>query len=73
MYILKIVCLLLKYKKFGYVVNIKTSMLYIRNHKISELSVEFITTFQSKLLHLDVIYLPCVGRKRFREKLPSFG
>ena len=25
MYILKIVCLLLKYKKIGYVVNIKTS------------------------------------------------
>ena len=48
-------------------------MLYIRNHKISELSVEFIATFQSKLLHLDVIYLPCVGRKRFREKLPWFG
>ena len=81
MYILKIVCLLLKYKKIGYVVNIKTSMfstektamLYIRNHKISELSVEFIATFQSKLLHLDVIYLPCVGRKSFGEKLPWFG
>ena len=81
MYILKIVCLLLKYKKIGYVVNIKTSMfftektamLYIRNHQISELSVEFIATFQSKLLHLDVIYLPCVGRKRFGEKLPWFG
>ena len=26
MYILQIVCLLLKYKKIGYVVNIKTSM-----------------------------------------------
>ena len=81
MYILKVVCLLLKYKKIGYVVNIKTSMfstektamLYIRNHKISELSVESIATFQYKLLHLDVIYLPCVGRKRFREKLPWFG
>ena len=49
-------------------------MLYIRNHKISELSVEFIATFQSKLLelHFDVIYLPCVGRKSFREKLPWF-
>ena len=47
-------------------------MLYIRNHKISELSVEFIATFQSKLLHLDVIYLPCAGRKSFREKLPWF-
>ena len=81
MYILKIACLLMKYKKIGYVVNIKTSMfstektamLYIRNHKISELSVEFIATFQSKLLHLDVIYLPCVGRKSFGEKLPWFG
>ena len=81
MYISKIVCLLLKYKKNVYVVNIKTSMfstekaaiLYIRNHKNSELSVEFIATFQSKLLHLDVIYFPCVGRKRFREKLPWFG
>ena len=81
MYILKIVCLLLKYKKIGYVVNIKismfstekTAMLYVRNHKISELSVEFIATFQCKLLHLDVIYLPCVGRKSFREKLPWFG
>ena len=81
MFILKIVCLLLKYKKIGYVVNIKTSMfstektamLYIRNHKISELSVEFIATFQSKLLHLDVMYLPCVGRKSFREKLLRFG
>ena len=58
MYILKIVCLLLEHKKIGYVVNIKTSMfstekaamLYIRNHKISELSVEFIATFQYKLL-----------------------
>ena len=45
LYILK---LLLKYKKIGYVVKIKTStfstektaILYIRNHKISELSVE---------------------------------
>ena len=26
LYILKLVCLLLKYKKIGYVVNIKTSM-----------------------------------------------
>ena len=51
----------------------KTAMLYIRNHKISELSVEFIATFQSKLLHLDVIYLPSVGRKSFGEKLPWFG
>ena len=48
-------------------------MLYIRNHKISELSVEFIATFQYKLLHLDVIYLPCLGHKSFREKLPWFG
>ena len=48
LYILKIVCLLQKYGKNGYVVNIKTSvfstekaaMLYIRNHEISELSVE---------------------------------
>ena len=48
LYILKLVCLLLKYKKIGYVVNIytsmfsteKTAMLYIRNQKISELSVE---------------------------------
>ena len=52
LYILKLVCLLLKYIKIGYVVNIKTSMfstektamLYIRNHKISELSVELIAT-----------------------------
>ena len=80
MCILKIVCLLLKYKKIGYVVILKpvyfyrkTAMLYIRNHKISDLSVEFIATFQSKLLHLDVIYLPCASRKRFREKLPWFG
>ena len=48
-------------------------MLYIQNHKISELSVEFIATPQSKLLHLDVIYLPSARRKNFREKLPSFG
>ena len=48
-------------------------MLYIRNHKISELSVELIATCQSKLLHLGVIYLPSAGRKRFREKLPWFG
>ena len=48
-------------------------MLYIRNHKISELSVELIATYQSKLLHLGVIYLPSAGRKRFREKLPWFG
>ena len=41
-------------------------MLYI-------LSVELIAACQSKLLHLDVIYLPCKGRKRFREKLPWFG
>ena len=48
LYILKLVCLLQKYGKNGYVVNIKTSIfstektttLYIRNHKISELSVE---------------------------------
>ena len=48
LYILKLVCLLQKYGKNGYFVNIKTSMfstektamLYIRNHKISELSVE---------------------------------
>ena len=66
LYKLKLVCLLLKYKKIGYVVNIKTgmfstektAMLYIRNHKISELSVELIARCQSKLLHLDVIYLP---------------
>ena len=81
LYILKLVCLLLKYKKIGYVVNIKTNMfytektamLYIRNHKIGELSIELIATCQSKLLHLDVIYLPCAGRKSFREKLPWFG
>ena len=80
-YILKLVCLLLKYKKIGYVVNIKTSIfstekteiLYIRNHKISELNVELIATCQSKLLHLDVIYLPSKGRKSFREKMPWFG
>ena len=76
LYILKLVCLLLKYKKIGYVVNIKTSMftaiLYIRNHKISELSVELIATCQSKLLHLDVIYFPSKGRKSYREKLPWF-
>ena len=78
LYILKLVCLLLKYKKIGYVVNIKTSMfstektamLYIQNHKSSELSVELIATCQSKLLHLGVIYLPYAGRKSFREKLP---
>ena len=48
LYILKLVCLLQKYGKNGYAVNSKTSMLstektamlYIRNHKISELSVE---------------------------------
>ena len=51
----------------------KTAMLYIRNHKISELSVELIATCQSKLLHLDVIYFPSKGRKTFREKLPWFG
>ena len=81
LYILKLVCLLLKYKKIGDVVNIKTSMfstektamLYIQNHKTSELSVELIATCQSKLLHLGVIYLPHAGRKRFREKLPWFG
>ena len=81
LYILKLVCLLLKYKIIGYVMNIKTSMfsadktamLYIRNHKISELSVELIATYQSKLLHLDVTYLPSKRRKRFREKLPWFG
>ena len=81
LYILKLVCLLLKYKKNEYVVNIKTSlfstektaMLYIRNHKISEPSVELIARCQSKLLHLDVIYLPFAGRKTFREKLPWFG
>ena len=65
LYILKLVFLLLKYKKFRYVVKNKTSMfstektammLYIRNHKISELSVELIATCQSKL-HLDVISL----------------
>ena len=80
LYILKLVCLLLKYKKIGYVANIKTSMfstekmaiLYIRNHKISELSVELIATCQSKLLHLDVIYFPSKGRKSYRDKLPWF-
>ena len=51
----------------------KTAMLYIRNHKISEPSVELIARCQSKLLHLDVIYLPSSGRKCFREKLPLFG
>ena len=48
LYILKLVCLLLKYIKNRHVVNIKTNMfstektamLCIRNHKISELSVE---------------------------------
>ena len=64
-----------EYKKIGYVVNIKTSMfstektamLYIRNHKISELSVELIATCQSKLLHLDVIYQvsPFCGPQKF--------
>ena len=42
LYILKLVCLLQKYEKNGYVVNIKTSMFssektamfYIRNHKL---------------------------------------
>ena len=80
LYILKLVYLLLKYIKIGHVVNIKTSVfftektaiLYIRNHKISELSVELIATCQSKLLHLDVIYLPSKGRS-FREKLPWLG
>ena len=48
-------------------------MLYIRNHKISEPSVELIARCQSQLLHLDVIYLPSAGRKRFRHKLPWFG
>ena len=50
LHILKLVCLLQKYGKNGYVVNIKTinsmfstektALLYIRNHKISELSVK---------------------------------
>ena len=48
LYILELVCLQQKYGKNGYVVNIKTSMfstektamLYIRNHKISELSAD---------------------------------
>ena len=48
LYTLKLICLLQKYGKNGYDVNIKTSMfstektamLYIRNHKIHELSVE---------------------------------
>ena len=70
-----------KIKKIRHVVNIKTSMLstektamlYIRNHRISELSVELIATCQSKLLHLDVIYLRSKGRKSFHEKLPWFG
>ena len=78
LYILKLVCSLLKYKKLGYVVIIKTSMfstektamVYIRNHKISELSFELIATCQSNLLHLDENYLPSKGRKSFREKLP---
>ena len=48
-------------------------MLYIRNHKISELSFKLIAPSQSKLLHLDVIYLPSAGRKGFRENLPWFG
>ena len=73
--------ILLKYKKIGCVLNIKTSMfstdktamLYIRNHKISELSVELTATCQSKLLHLGVIYFASAGRKSFCEKLPWFG
>ena len=81
LYILKVVCLLPKYKRNGYVVHIKTSMfstektamLYIRNHKVNEPSVELIVRCQSKLLHLDVIYLPSAGRKRFRDKVPWFG
>ena len=48
-------------------------MLYIRNHKTSEASVELIARCQSKVLHLDVIYLPSAGRKRFRHELPWFG
>ena len=81
LYILKLVCLLMKYKKIGYVVNIKTSIfstektavLYIRNHKISDPSVELIARCQSKLLHLDVIYLSSAGRKRFRENCPGLA
>ena len=81
LYILKLVCLLLKYKKIGYVVKMKTSMfstekkamLYIRSHKISDPSVELIARCQSKLLRLGVIYLPSAGRKSFRNKLPWFG
>ena len=48
-------------------------MLYFRNHKISELSVEWIVTWDAKLLHLGVIYLLSKGRKRFREELPWFA
>ena len=51
----------------------KTAMLHIRNHNISEPSVELIARYESKLLHLDVICLPSAGRKRFRDKLPWFG
>ena len=45
LYILKLVCLLQKYGKTGIMkTNMfsteKTAMLYIRNHKISKLSVE---------------------------------
>ena len=48
LYILKLVCLLQRYGKNGYVVHIETSMfstekmamLYIRSHKVHELSVE---------------------------------
>ena len=53
-----------------YVFYRKNGNVYIRNHKISELSVELIVRCQSKLLHLDVIYLSSAGRKSFREKLP---
>ena len=51
----------------------KTAMFYIRNHKINEPSVELTVRCQSKLLHLDVIYLSSAGRKSFRDKLPWFG
>ena len=81
LYILKLVCLLLKYKKIGYVVNIKTSMfstektamLSIRNHKISEPSVELIARCQSKLLHLDVIYLSSAGANVFVRNCPGLA
>ena len=81
LFILKLVCLLQKNRKDGYVVNIKTSMLiveitgmlYIRYHKIRFLRVLRRERDSSKLLHLDVVYLSLTSASVFRRRLPWFG